>query len=55
MSLVSGYLKPDFSLNKTQASVQVDEEPIESVTGGRKYKIVAREYGPRSWRLFYAH
>lgn len=24
--------------------MQVDEEPIERVTGGRKYKIVTREY-----------
>ena len=27
-----------------QASLQVDEEPIERVAGGRKYKIVTREY-----------
>ena len=27
-----------------QASLQVDEEPIERVAGGRKYKIVTREF-----------
>lgn len=31
-------------LLKPNASFQVDEEPIERVTGGRKYKIVTREY-----------
>ncbi|KAF8797843.1 flagellar associated protein [Phlegmacium glaucopus] len=36
-------LTPNFFGNK-QASLQVDEEPIERVTGGRKYKIVTREY-----------
>jgi 5'-nucleotidase len=35
-------LKPNSS--SKQASLQVDEEPIERVAGGRKYKIVTREY-----------
>ena len=34
-------LKPNFS--SKQASLQIDEEPIERVAG-RKYKIVTREY-----------
>jgi len=37
-------LQPNFVNNRKQASLQVDEEPIERVTGGRKYKIVTREY-----------
>ena len=35
-------LKPKSS--SKQASLQVDEEPIERVAGGRKYRIVTREY-----------
>jgi len=35
-------LKPKFSINGT--SFRADEEPIERVAGGRKYKIVTREY-----------
>ena len=35
-------LKPN--LSSKQASLQVDEEPIERVAGGRKYKILTREY-----------
>ena len=35
-------LKPKFSTSGT--SFQADEEPIERVAGGRKYKIVTREY-----------
>ena len=35
-----------------QASVQVDEEPIERVAGGRKYKIVTREYMAKGYDGF---
>ena len=35
-------MKPNYS--SEEASFQADEEPIERVAGGRKYKIVTREY-----------
>jgi 5'-nucleotidase len=38
-------LKPKFC--SKEASFQADEEPIERVVGGRKYKIVTAEYMAR--------